>query len=156
MLVEALFWFYPMVWLIGARLIVERERACDESVLARGHDREVYAGGILKVCKFCLQSPLACAVGMSGGNLGHRVRQIMTAPDARALPGAKKLLLASAASITLLLPVMAGLIASPLPQAINQVSRSVAAAADQALTRGMSAMVMQLGAHGWGAAAPAH
>ena len=100
MLVEALFWFYPMVWLIGARLIVERERACDESVLARGHDREVYAGGILKVCKFCLQSPL--------------------------------------------------------PQAINQVSRSVAAAADQALTRGMSAMVMQLGAHGSGAAAPAH
>ena len=72
MLVEALFWFYPMVWLIGARLIVERERACDESVLARGHDREVYAGGILKVYKFCLQSPLACSVGMSGGNLGHR------------------------------------------------------------------------------------
>ena len=34
--------------------------------------------------------------------------------------------------------------------------KQLAAAADQALTRGMSAMVMQLGAHGWGAAAPAH
>ena len=34
MAVEALFWFYPPVWLIGARLVAERERACDESVLA--------------------------------------------------------------------------------------------------------------------------
>jgi beta-lactamase regulating signal transducer with metallopeptidase domain len=86
MLVEALFWFYPLVWIIGSRLIAERERACDEGVLAHGHDREVYAGGILKVCKFCLQSPLACAPGVSGGNLGLRVRQIMTAPDARRWP----------------------------------------------------------------------
>ena len=145
MLVEALFWFYPLVWLIGARLIAERERACDESVLARGHDREVYAGGILKVCKFCLASPLACAAGMSGGNLGHRVRQIMTAPDARALPAPKKALLAGTAMLTLALPVMAGLLsASPLPQAISQVSRTVAAAADQALSRGV-AMAQQIG-----------
>jgi beta-lactamase regulating signal transducer with metallopeptidase domain len=145
MLVEALFWFYPLVWLIGARLIAERERACDENVLARGHDREVYAGGILKVCKFCLASPLACAAGMSGGNLGHRVRQIMTAPDARALPAPKKALLAGTAMLTLALPVMAGLLsASPLPQAISQVSRTVAAAADQALSRGV-AMAQQIG-----------
>jgi len=61
MAVETLFWFWPPVWLIGARLIAERERACDESVLAQGHDPEVYAESILKVCKFCIQSPLACA-----------------------------------------------------------------------------------------------
>ena len=36
MAVEALFWFYPPVWLIGARLMAERERACDENVLACG------------------------------------------------------------------------------------------------------------------------
>src|SRR6185436_12522667 len=33
MIVEALCWFHPAVWLIGARLIDERERACDEAVL---------------------------------------------------------------------------------------------------------------------------
>lgn len=145
MLVEALFWFYPLVWLIGARLIAERERACDESVLARGHDREVYAGGILKVCKFCLASPLACAPGASGGNLGHRLRQIMTAPDARRLPGTKKLLLAAAASVTIALPVMAGLMAAPLPGGIHEVRRTVTAAADKALARGAAAMA-QIGA----------
>lgn len=64
MLVEALFWFWPPVWLIGARLIAERERACDENVLAEGHDAETYAGGILKVCRFCIRSPLACAAGL--------------------------------------------------------------------------------------------
>ena len=38
MLVEALFWFFPLVWWLGARLNAERERACDESVLAAGND----------------------------------------------------------------------------------------------------------------------
>ena len=37
-LVETLFWFHPLVWFIGRRLLDERERACDEAVLARGHD----------------------------------------------------------------------------------------------------------------------
>lgn len=103
-------------------------------------------GGILKVCKFCLQSPLACAPGVSGGNLGLRVRQIMTAPDAQRLAAPKKLMLVSAAMLTLTVPVLAGLMAAPLPQAINDVSRSVAAAADQAITRGMAAVGLPLGA----------
>ena len=36
MLVSAVFWFHPLVWWIGARLVDERERACDERVLAPG------------------------------------------------------------------------------------------------------------------------
>jgi beta-lactamase regulating signal transducer with metallopeptidase domain len=38
MLVEAVFWFYPLVWWLGARLVDERERACDEEVVALGKD----------------------------------------------------------------------------------------------------------------------
>jgi len=30
MIVEAVFWFHPLVWWISARLVEERERACDE------------------------------------------------------------------------------------------------------------------------------
>ncbi len=40
MLVEAVFWFHPLVWWMGARLVAEREHACDEEVLtlcARSH-----------------------------------------------------------------------------------------------------------------------
>ena len=38
MIVEAVFWFYPLVWWIGARLVEERERACDEAVLSLGNE----------------------------------------------------------------------------------------------------------------------
>src|SRR5262249_42977817 len=38
MLVEALFWFHPLVWWIRTRLMEERERACDEEVLRLATD----------------------------------------------------------------------------------------------------------------------
>lgn len=34
MLVEAVFWFHPLVWWIGARLVATREEACDEHVVS--------------------------------------------------------------------------------------------------------------------------
>jgi beta-lactamase regulating signal transducer with metallopeptidase domain len=47
MVVEAMFWFHPLVWWLGARLMEERERACDEEVLRSGSEPEAYAEGIL-------------------------------------------------------------------------------------------------------------
>ncbi|HEX2759198.1 MAG TPA: M56 family metallopeptidase [Rhizomicrobium sp.] len=150
MWVEAIFWFYPPVWLIGARLIAERERACDESVLARGHDPEVYAEGILKVCKFCLQSPLSSASGVSGGNLGQRVREIMTAPPAMRLNPAKKTLLTAAAVFTVALPVMGGFLSSPMaaPMAaeVRRTVATVQARASNVLESGVSVVAEQIGA----------
>ena len=150
MWVEALFWFYPPVWLIGARLIAERERACDENVLARGHDPEVYAGGILKVCKFCLQSPLSSAAGVSGGNLGQRVREIMTAPRAIRLNPAKRFLLTVAAVFTIALPVTGGFLSSPMaaPMAaeVRRTVVAVQARASGALERSVNVVAEQIGA----------
>ncbi|HTS04564.1 MAG TPA: M56 family metallopeptidase, partial [Candidatus Eisenbacteria bacterium] len=77
MLVEAIFWFYPPVWWIGSRLVDERERACDEQVVASGSDRQVYAESILKVCEFCLGSPLPCVAGVTGADLKKRMVHIM-------------------------------------------------------------------------------
>jgi bla regulator protein blaR1 len=51
MAVESLFWFHPLVWWVGARLIEEREGACDEDVLQTGGDPQAYAEGILKICE---------------------------------------------------------------------------------------------------------
>ena len=51
MIVEAVFWFHPLVWWIGARLVEERERACDEAVLSLGNEPHDYAEGILNICK---------------------------------------------------------------------------------------------------------
>jgi beta-lactamase regulating signal transducer with metallopeptidase domain len=69
MAVEAIFWFHPLVWWLGSRLEEERERACDEEVLRMGGEPQIYAESILKVCEFYLASPVACAAGVTGGEL---------------------------------------------------------------------------------------
>ncbi len=43
LLVEALFWFHPLVWWIGARLVEERENACDQAVLRFRNQPQSYA-----------------------------------------------------------------------------------------------------------------
>src|SRR5437899_9056139 len=78
MIVEAIFWFHPLVWWIGAKLVEERERACDEDVLRLGSEPRVYAEGILNVCKHYLQSPLSCVAGVTGSNLKKRIEAIMS------------------------------------------------------------------------------
>ena len=78
MVVEAIFWFHPLVWWLGARLVEERERSCDEAVLALGSERQVYAESILKTCEFCVESPLACVSGVTGADLTERIVRIMT------------------------------------------------------------------------------
>jgi bla regulator protein BlaR1 len=91
MFVEAIFWFHPLVWWLGARLVEERERACDEAVLESGSDRQVYAESILKICEFCVGSPLACVSGVTGADLKRRIARIMTEGTMRKLDFSKKL-----------------------------------------------------------------
>lgn len=78
MIAAALFWFHPLVWWIGRQLLQERERACDEGVIAAGHDRVVYAEAILDVCELCVASPSECAAGVGGAHLKRRLTQIVT------------------------------------------------------------------------------
>jgi beta-lactamase regulating signal transducer with metallopeptidase domain len=113
MLAEALFWFHPLVWWLGARLIAERERACDEAVVGAGHDRAAYARSLVESCRLYLQSPLSCVAGASGSNLKARVQAIMTAPAAPPLSRPAKALLLAAGACALATPVAAGLLTSP-------------------------------------------
>jgi bla regulator protein blaR1 len=109
MLVETVFWFYPLVWWLGSRLVEERERACDEDVVALGSDRQVYAESILKVCEFCLGSPLPCVAGVTGADLKKRMVHIMNDRILHNLGFARKLLLTVAAALAIALPVTLGL-----------------------------------------------
>ena len=109
MIVEALFWFHPLVWWVGSRLIDERERACDEQVLESGSERRVYAESILKVCEFCVGSPLACVSGVTGADLKKRMVHIMTEHVVRKLDFSRKLILSTAGVLALALPLAFGL-----------------------------------------------
>jgi uncharacterized protein (TIGR03435 family) len=120
MIVEAVFWFHPLVWCIGARLMEERERACDEAVLGLGNEPHDYAEGILNVCKSYLESPLSCVSGVTGSNLRRRIEAILTGRVARDLTFAKKLALAVAGMAALAVPIAVGIISAPRIRAQSQ------------------------------------
>jgi uncharacterized protein (TIGR03435 family) len=113
MVVEAIFWFHPLVWWLGARLVEERERACDEEVLRLGNQRQVYAESILKTCEFCVESPLACVAGVTGADLKKRIVRIMTERLIDRLSPARKLLLAASGIAIVAGPVAFGLLNAP-------------------------------------------
>ena len=113
MLVEAVFWFHPLVWWLGSRLVEERERACDEAVVESGSERQVYAESILKICEFCVGSPLACVSGVTGADLKKRMVHIMTKNATRQLDFSRKLLLSVAGLAAFAAPVIFGLVNAP-------------------------------------------
>ncbi len=113
MVVEAVFWFHPLVWWLGARLMDERERACDEEVLRMGSEAEAYAEGILKVCELYLQSPLKCVAGVTGANLKKRIEAIMANRPMRNLSVPKKVALVLAAVLAIAIPVILGITNAP-------------------------------------------
>src|SRR5262249_21614727 len=113
MFVETVFWFHPVVWWIGTRMLEERERACDEGVLSTGSEPRLYAEAVLSVCKLYVEAPLECVSGIAGGNLKGRIEAIMTKRIAHDLHFAKTLGLAIAAMATLLAPVFIGMLHAP-------------------------------------------
>jgi uncharacterized protein (TIGR03435 family) len=113
MVVQCVFWFHPLVWWIGARLVDERERACDEDVIRMGSEPQVYAESILRTCEFCLEAPLVCVAGVTGSDLKKRIEAIMRGPTSVALDAWKKLLLGAAGFAAIAGPVAAGMLNAP-------------------------------------------
>ncbi|HEY3043697.1 MAG TPA: M56 and DUF3738 domain-containing protein [Vicinamibacterales bacterium] len=113
MLVQAVFWFHPLVWWVGARLIDERERACDEEVIRQGSQPQVYAESILKTCEFYIESPLACLSGVTGSDLKKRIEQIMRNDVGFALNAWRKLVLAIVGVVAIGGPVLVGVLNAP-------------------------------------------
>jgi uncharacterized protein (TIGR03435 family) len=113
MIAEAVFWFHPLVWWIGSRLLDERERACDQEVLRTCGEPRTYAEGIVNVCKRYVESPLACVSGVSGSNVKNRIRDIMTNRAVAKLSVVQKAVLASVGAMVLVAPILAQSV--PLP-----------------------------------------
>ena len=113
MVVQAAFWFHPLVWWVGARLVDERERACDEDVLRFGSEPEVYAESILRTCQFSIESPLLCVAGVTGANLKQRIEAIMASRGTDALSAAKRFALAFAAVTAITAPLAVGVLNGP-------------------------------------------
>jgi uncharacterized protein (TIGR03435 family) len=114
MLVEAIFWFHPLVWWIERRMIDERERACDEAVLGAGNDPDEYVAGILTVCRFTLRAPVACVAGVSGAELRNRIESIVRMELGKRMTFTRRVAVALVAAVLLGVPVFAGLVRTPV------------------------------------------
>jgi bla regulator protein blaR1 len=113
MMAEAAFWFHPVVWWIGSRLVDERERACDQEVLRTCGEPRTYAEGIVNVCKRYVESPMACVSGVSGANVKNRIRDIMTNRTGVNLSVVQKAILAGVGTVVVVAPILAQSV--PLP-----------------------------------------
>lgn len=108
---ECVFWFNPLVWFVGRRMLAERERACDERVLEAGGAAGAYAAGILKVVRFCSGWRVAGVSGAaSGSNLRRRIEMIMRGEvGASRVRAWHRALVSGAAAAALLLTACAGI-----------------------------------------------
>ena len=137
MLVEALFWFHPLVWWMEGRLIDERERACDEEVLRSGSQPSDYAEGILAVCRLSVRAPLACVAGVTGSNLRRRIEFILRGTMSRPMSAGRRCALVFTAVASVALPIVVGAVnatplvaveqaASTTPVAVNSQTQNLA------------------------------
>ena len=111
--VQAAFWFHPLVWWIGARLVAERERACDEEVVRLGSDPHVYAETILKTCQLSIELPRVWVAGVTGSDLKKRIERILTNETGVPLNAWRRLLLGTAGVAVIAIPVAIGAVNAP-------------------------------------------
>jgi GWxTD domain-containing protein len=93
MLNRCVYWFHPLAWWLRRRLAVLAEQACDEAVLAKGHEPAHYAGLLLELARSVTRRGRLVSVWGStfnGSTLAVRIRSILTAGDYPA-PSATKI-----------------------------------------------------------------
>jgi hypothetical protein len=81
-------------------------------ICSRATEAQVYAEGILSVCRFYVESPLECASGISGSDLKRRIVRIMSQSLADKLSFGRKALLRGVGIAVVAGPVVFGLVST--------------------------------------------
>ncbi len=103
-----LHWPNPLVWLAARRLVVERERACDDEVLAAGAVPSEYAGHLLEIARAVAQRRFWGQLEISQSSaLKDRFKALLSPQVARHFPGTEGKLAAITLSALFALPLAA-------------------------------------------------
>jgi hypothetical protein len=80
---RAVFWFHPVSWWIERHLSFLSEQACDDAVLAGGHDPRDYSEHLLEMQRVMSRSGKRISLvgsAMPGGFLSKRIQRILESP----------------------------------------------------------------------------
>jgi TonB family protein len=105
---RAVFWFHPLAWWLERHLSALAEDACDDAVLARGHDAQEYCQHLIALARAASQAGAriqATAVAMAGARLPRRIHRILQGINA---PQISRLRLACAAAAFVAIGVVCG------------------------------------------------
>ncbi len=130
-LAGAIYWFNPLVWIACRRLHIEREKACDDHVLATGARPSDYAHHLLEIArgihlKRCPAAPAAVAMAHRNQMEGRLMALLDNSITHRRLR-LRDLILTTVLTVALVLPVAAMTVgAEKEMQAPKQTSGAVA------------------------------
>jgi bla regulator protein blaR1 len=135
----ALHWFNPLAWVAAARMTRERERACDDRVLAQGTSACEYATHLLEIARQAVSheasQSLACTVAPAmarRSELEGRLLSILTARARRSSRVASRLLVSST---VVLIAAIASAAQRPAPASAPVQRPRVMAAVQQTAER---------------------
>ena len=77
---RALFWFHPAAWWLECTLSALAEEACDDAVLAHGHNPHEYSECLIEMARSVMQSGArvnVAGMAMPGSLLPKRIRKII-------------------------------------------------------------------------------
>jgi Tol biopolymer transport system component/beta-lactamase regulating signal transducer with metallopeptidase domain len=104
------YWFNPLAWLAAWQLRVERERACDDRVLAVGTSPAAYAHHLLEIARAARRAGVAPLAGVAMARPSQMEGRLLAVLDSTLSRGAVPRLaarLAVAAGLCLVLPLAA-------------------------------------------------
>jgi beta-lactamase regulating signal transducer with metallopeptidase domain len=107
-LATSLYWFHPLVWLMARAMRSERERACDDQVLASGTKASDYAHELLEIVSGLREPELAAALAMARrSQLEGRVLAVLNPALPRGTVSVKTALALAILTLGLVLPLAA-------------------------------------------------
>ena len=123
----ALFWFDPFVWIAARHVRSERERACDDLVLAHGTRASAYADDLLSMVRSLTRNtePAFAALAMARrSEFEGRMLAILDPRASRRRIGVRGVAMAFACSLAIAFPLAA---LRPLPRMASVVDPTVSA-----------------------------
>lgn len=87
---RAVFWFHPLAWWLEKRISALAEEACDDAVIAGGHDPMEYSACLLELARRVQVAGVrvqTVGMAMPGSHLPYRIRRIASGARAQRVSG---------------------------------------------------------------------